>query len=585
MLLAALLPLALAAAPQNWTTPAEQSGYTQTPRYAETMAYFERLDAASDRLCMQTFGTSPQGRALQFVVISQDGECSPQQVHDSGKEIILIQTAIHAGENEGKDAMMAFARDLSVLGKHRDLLKHVTLVAIPIFNVDGHERFSPWNRINQNGPEAMGWRATAQNLNLNRDYVKADAPEMQAWLKFWNDWQPDLLIDMHNTNGADYQYELTWAYETAGNIHPALAQWNQDILGGRVYQAMHKRGWKLFEYITMVDDTDLGAGLLMEPSGPRYSVGYAAIANRAGLLIETHMLKDFKTRVRVNEDLLLEVLRAVAREPGRLRAAVHTAEAATQKRAQENHALPVVFKLEATSREVDFLGVASTRTESPISGSTWVQYDPTQPQSRKVSVRDQVSVARTVVAPAAYLIPVQWTAIIDKLQAHGIPFIRLDAAQTVAASTYRFDQVEWAKEPFEGHLMLSRLEHHQESGTYSVPAGSVLVSTNQPRADILIHLLEPDAPDALIRWGYFNAIFESKEYAEPRVLEALARKMLAADPELKSQFEEKLKIPEFAANRWARLYFFYEKSPWFDAEYRRYPVLRLDAAATAKLKP
>jgi hypothetical protein len=517
-------------------------------------------------------------------VISTDGVCTPEAAQASGKEILLIQAGIHPGEIEGKDALMAFARDLTVLHKHDELLEHAVLVAIPIFNVDGHERFGAYNRINQNGPNAMGWRATAQNLNLNRDYVKADAPEMQAWLKLWNTWQPDLLIDLHNTNGADYQYELTWKFETTANIHPALAEWNRVALGKRVQRAMQKRGWKLFDYITGVDDTDISAGLVMENSGPRYSTGYAAIANRAGLLIETHMLKDFRTRVLVNRDLLLEVLREVARHPGSLRKAVRAAEAASAARATTPDApLPVLFQLSDKTREMTFLGIADKRVDSDISGAKWVQYDPKTPRAIQLPVRDDLQTTLSIAAPAAYLIPVQWQTAIDKLDLHGIAYTRIQTATRVSASAYRFDKVEWAKQPFEGRLAITTLEQHEEAGEFDIPAGSVLVASTQPRGDIAMHLLEPQAPDALIRWGFFNAIFEQKEYAEPRILERMAREMLAADPALQTQFDAKLKDPAFAADRWARLYFFYERSPFFDREYMRYPVLRLDADAVTRL--
>lgn len=580
-----LLSLALVATPADWTTPAELSKYQQTPRYEATMAYFKRLDEASERLCMFSFGVSPLGRDLQAVVISSDGQCQPDQVRASGKEVIMVQAGIHAGEIEGKDALMAFARNLTVRNKHQDLLKHAVIVAIPIFNVDGHERFSRYNRINQNGPEQMGWRATSQNLNLNRDYVKADAPEMRHWLKLWNAWQPDLLIDLHNTNGADYQYQLTWSFETNENIHPALAAWNREALGKRVLGAMQRRDWKVFDYVTTVDDTDVRAGLVMDHSGPRYSTGYAAIANRSGLLVETHMLKDFRTRVKVTEAVLLEVLREIARRPGSLRAAVREAEATTAARASAGgSALPLRFSLAEQTREINFLGVADSRSDSEISASKWVQYQPGKPLTLKLPVRDQVATSLKLAAPAAYLIPPQWTEVIDRMRAHGIEFLQLETPRTVQAGAYRFDKFEWAKQPFEGRLAMTALEMHEEPLKTEVPAGSVLVRTAQARGDILIHLLEPAAPDALVRWGFFNTIFEQKEYAEPRVLERLAREMLAADPGLRAQFDEKLKDPAFAGDRWARLYFFYQRSPWFDPEYLRYPVLRLDASALEALQ-
>ncbi len=561
----------------GWQTPAEQSDFTRTPRYEETMAWFQRLDAASENAQMSQFGISPQGRALQSVVLASDGEFSPALAKASRKPIVLIQAAIHPGENEGKDALMALARDLTVMNVHRDLLKDVVLVLVPIFNVDGHERFSPYNRINQNGPEAMGWRSTAQNLNLNRDYMKADAPEMQAWLTLFNTWQPDLLIDLHNTNGADYQYELTWSYERHENLHPAVRDWQNRVFGEEVKPALQKRGWKLFNYVTMLDDTDLAAGLIDGASGPRYSVGYAAVANRAGLLVETHMLKDFKTRTEVNIDLLIEVLRGIARDPQALRHAVRKADADTVRRAEKSNAvLPLRLAPTESTREIEFLGYAYTRTQSDLSGRPWVQYDPTQPKTLRIPMRDQVQVVDQVTPPAAYIIPPQWTEAIARLRWHGIEMQSLQTNDAVVASTWRFAAPTWATQPFEGRLMLTQFTQKAEQGTFAVPAGSQLIRLDQPRANIAVHLLEPQAPDALVRWGFFNAIFEEKEYAEPRVMEAMAREMLAKDAALKSAFESRLETDlAFAKDPQARLDFFYQQTPYFDRAYLRYPVLRV----------
>lgn len=586
MLISAIWMLAAAGSNAAWQTPAEQSEFTRTPRYEETMAWFERLDAASEQVQMAPFGVSPQGRTLRTVVLASDGEFTPALAQASGKPIVLIQAAIHPGENEGKDALMALARDLTVANVHRDLLKDVVLVLVPIFNVDGHERFSPYNRINQNGPEAMGWRATAQNLNLNRDYMKADAPEMQAWLSLFNAWRPDLLIDLHNTNGADYQYDLTWSYERHANLHPAVRDWQNRVFGEEVKPALLKRGWKLFNYVTMLDDTDLSAGLIDGASGPRYSIGYAAIANRAGLLVETHMLKDFKTRTAVNIDLLVEVLRGIARDPQSLRQAVRKADADTVQRArQPNATVPLRLAPDESRREIEFLGYAYTRTHSDLSDRMWVQYDPTKPVTLRLPMRDHVTVVDQVTPPAAYVIPAAWQDVIARLRWHGIAMQTVSSAVDLSASNWRFKSPVWATQPFEGRLMLTEFAQTAEQGQFSVSEGSVLVRLDQPRANIAIHLLEPQAPDALLRWGFFNTIFEEKEYAEPRVMEAMARRMLAENAELKATFERRLRDePAFAKDAQARLDFFYQRTPYFDQAYLRYPVLRLDAENLAKLQ-
>ncbi|MGL6290889.1 MAG: M14 family metallopeptidase [Silanimonas sp.] len=581
LLVAALMtPLPVATRAESaadWATPAEASGFTQTPRYAETMAYFERLDAASPQVAMLEFGISPQGRAMRAVIVSKDGVTSPQAAHATGKPVVFIQAAIHPGENEGKDVLMALVRDLTVSGKHADLIDHAVLVLVPIFNVDGHERFSPYNRINQNGPEAMGWRATAQNLNLNRDYTKLDAPEMQAWMRLWHAWNPDLLVDLHNTNGADYQYAMTWAFETASNIETPLADWQRRAFDGVVKPALETQGWPVAFYVSLKDGTNLRAGLVEGASGPRFSVGYAAAVNRPGLLVETHMLKDFRTRVAVNEALLVEMLRMLGTQGERLQAANAQADA---KRFADNAAVPLAFGLAETTEAMDFLGYADSRTPSEVSGSPWVRYDTAKLETIRVPVQRTVTVTAEAPAPAAYVIPPQWTAVIERLRLHGVAMTRIDAATTVDASRYRFGKVAWAPRPFEGRHAIAELEQTLETGAQSVAAGSWLISMDQPKARLVALLLEPASPDSFLRWGFFDAIFEDKEYAEPRVMEAMAREMMAKDPALKAEFDAKLASDAaFAADPRQRLRFFYERTPYFDAEFSRYPVLRLDAAA------
>lgn len=568
------------AAPDDWTTPAEASGYTRTPRYAETMAYFERLDAASAQVVMVDVGLSAQGRAMKAVIVSAEGLSTPEAAHASGKPVVFIQAAIHPGENEGKDTLMALVRDLTVGGTHADLVDEAVLVLLPIFNVDGHERFSPYHRINQNGPEEMGWRATAQNLNLNRDYTKLDAPEMQAWMRLWQAWNPDLLIDMHNTNGADYQYAMTWAFEAAQNIEAPLAAWQRRAFDGALRPALEKQGWPIHNYISLKDPTQLRAGLLEGASGPRFSVGYAAAVNRPGLLLETHMLKDFRTRVAVNQALLVELLRTLGREGGSLKAAIAEADA---KRFKTGETIPLAFGLAETTEDVDFLGFADTRTDSDVSGAPWVRYDTTRPETLRVPVQRTVTVTAEAPAPAAWVVPPQWTDVVARLQAHGIAMTRIATEATVDAERYRFGKVTWAPRPFEGRHAIVELEQTLERSEQPIPAGSWLVTADQPRARLAALLLEPASPDSFLRWGFFDAIFEDKEYAEPRVMEAMAREMMAKNPALKAEFDAKLAADAaFAADPRQRLRFFYERTPYFDTEFSRYPVLRLDADAARR---
>ena len=567
----------------DWITPAEAAQFRTTPSYADTLAYLERLQqAAPGVIHLATFGTTPEGRPMTVVIASGDGTFNPAAARAAGMPVVLVQAGIHPGEIEGKDAGLMLLRDIAITHKYPHVLDHLVLVYIPVYSVDGHENSSPYHRINQNGPDSMGFRGQSQYLNLNRDYVKADAPETLAWLKLWQRWQPDFLIDVHTTDGADYQYDLTWYTEDPHKLDPAVSAWQHDAIVNHAMPAYEKRGHLGSIYLEFKDGRDPRKGIENFGSGQRFSTGYAALQNRPALLIETHMLKSYENRVHAVYDLVELMLQQINQHPAALLAADAKADADTIARAHDAHALvPLTFKPDPQSTKFELKGYAFTLTHSDISNSNWIQYDPSQPKTYAIDNWNGLLPDLSISPPAAYAVPAQWTAIIDKLDAHGIHYQRLEHPLKIQAEGYQLDHPQWGSQPFEGHLMLRTFTLKDvPSHEVELPVGSVIVPLDQPAANVVINLLEPQAPDSLLRWGFLDAMFETKEYAEPRVLEKLARDMLARDPALKTEFEQKLHDdPSFAANPGARLEFFFERSPWYTAQQiGAYPVLRLDAA-------
>jgi hypothetical protein len=583
LVFATLLCLAaMAVQAADWTTPAEAAHFRTTPSYADTVAYLQRLQrAAPGVIHLDTFGTTPEGRPMTVVIASSDGTFDPAAARAARKPVVLVQAGIHPGEIEGKDAGLMLLRDVAVTRKYPHLLDHVVLVYIPVFSVDGHENASPYHRINQNGPERMGFRGQSQYLNLNRDYVKADAPEMLAWLKLWQHWLPDFLIDVHTTDGADYQYDLTWYTEDPHKLDPAVNAWQRDALVDHALPAYEKRGHLASIYLEFKDGRDPRKGITNFGSGPRFSTGYAALQNRPALLIETHMLKPYANRVRATYDLVELMLEQINQHPAALLATTARADADTIARAHDANArVPLTFKPDPQSTPYRLKGYAFTLVHSDISNSPWIRYDPSKPRIYDIANWNGLLPDRSITPPAAYVVPAQWTVIIDKLDAHGIRYQRIGHPLTIRAEGYQLDDPTWASKPFEGHLMLRDFTLQAVPREVTLPPGSVIVPLDQRAANVAIQLLEPQAPDSLLHWGYLDATFEAKEYGEPRVVETLAREMLAKDPALKIEFERKLHDdPAFAASPGARLQFFFERSPWYAAQHvGAYPVLRLDAA-------
>ncbi len=567
---------------EDWRTKAEATDYRETPRYDETMAYCQRLAAASPLVHIEGLGRSPEGREIVALIVSLDRAFTPAAAHATGKEIVLVNACIHPGECEGKDAGLALIRDLLIKEEYKTggLLDHAILVFVPIHSVDGHERFSLYNRINQNGPAEMGWRTTAQNYNLNRDWLKADAPETHAMLGLFNRWMPDLFIDLHNTDGADYQYDITYTLERHGNEPAGIHAWQKDAFDGKIFPALEKEGHKIAPYLVLKTPDKPEDGFSDGAASPRLSTGYVALWNRPALLVETHMLKDYRTRVVATYDLLKAVLAYFKDAPGNLRKAVDQADrdtvAAGKAAYDPARRLPVDFKLGPGSVPFEFLGVESHHEVSPVSASVWTRYDPTKPVTFTVPFYNDVQVAKEICPPVGYVVPAAWTVVIERLRAHGLAFTTLTKPLTCEVETYKFESAEWQPKPFENHHMLKDAKFAPIRRKVTFPAGSVVVYLDQPGARVAMHLLEPDAPDSLLKWGYLDAIFEHKEYSEERVMEAMARDMMARDPKLAGEFEQKVKSDAaFAGSPAARLEWFYERTPYFDDRLNIYPVGRI----------
>lgn len=571
--------------PPAWLTHAEKTDYRETPRYEETIEYCERLDSASPLIEFKSFGRSGEGRPLPLLIAATGGTFTPDEARKAGKAIILVQACIHPGEPDGKDAGLALLRDMAITKTRPGLLDKVVLLFIPIYNTDGHERFGPYNRINQNGPVESGWRGTTTNLNLNRDYMKADALETRAWLNMWSDWNPDLFIDCHVTDGADFRYNVSYQYENSENAPASVREWMRDAVENRAVASSEADGNLMTTYLVFKDNRDFMQGIVSFIGTPRFSTGYTPLRNRPGLLIETHMLKDFRSRVRGTYDLLWHTLEEVNRDPQSLRRAVRLADEETIADGttyNPSKRYPLRFELTDKSRPYKVKAVEYRRELSDVSGAVRVVYG-TKPIDMTVPMYDNLRITASVTTPLYYVIPPQWRDVTGILRAHGIHLRRLLKSTTIEVESYRFAEVKWASASFEGRVMPSfKSEVVRERRTY--PAGSIVVPMDQRAGRVALYLLEPDAPDSFVAWGFFNPIFEEKEYAEDYVMEKIAREMMAKDENMRREFEQRVaNDPKFAGSPTERLRFFYVRSPYWDQQLNLYPVGRVITQLDEKL--
>jgi len=579
--------LSAALGQQDWRTDYEKSGFTRSPRFAEMMQYIHRLEKASPWIKVVRIGSTPQGRELPLVLLSKQKTFTPAQVLKKKLPVVLIQCGIHSGEIDGKDASLMLMREIAITKSLERLAESVVILVLPIFNLDGHERQSKYNRINQDGPEEMGWRTTAQNYNLNRDYMKADAPEMRAWLRVYNEWKPDLLIDCHVTDGIDFQYNLTYSMEMFENAPAAIVKWQKE-LEQEMIKGMDAADDPICPYVFPREENDLSKGLIAYAAPPRFSTGYAAIRNRAALLIETHMLKPYKARVTATYRLLIEVLKFVNANPHALHNAVETADTETindfSARARSEW-YPIRFRRTENADTVSFLGYEMEMRRSDISGNSYPVWHHDQPMKVRIPFFDEVIPSLRVRPPLIYFIPQEWTTVIAVLKAHDVQLAQLMEPASVAVETYLFTNPKWRNTPYENHHTLESVSHTTRMDTILYPAGTFVVKLDQHAAKAAVHLLEPDGPDSFLYWGFFDPIFEQKEYFESYVMEDIAPRMLHEDPALKTEFEHTLAADTtLAKNPRARLNFFYERSPYSDNRLNVYPVGRCFEAVKLKTR-
>ena len=562
---------ALLADPSNpWITEFERDpAHDFSPDYAATRAWFDRLDAASDLIRIEPFGTSPEGRPIYAVIASRDGATL-----DPAKPVLLAQAGIHLGEIDGKDASMMLLRDIA-FGTKSDLLDRANLVLIPILSVDGHERASPYSRPNQRGPRIQGWRNTGTNQNLNRDFLKLDQPEMRALRTFINALKPDLYLDIHVTDGMDYQYDVTYGFNgefDAYSRSPASSAWLDDVFKPALDAALEDQGHIPGPLVFGIDDQNPRAGLNDGGLGERFSNGWGAAAHVPTVLIENHSLKPYEQRVLGTYVFMEASLRLLAEQAGALRAAIAADQALRPAEIPANfEADPVPHQTRA------FKGVLYETYDSPASGRQEIRWlgrpDPEVWQLPYYGSRPSLSLRR----PTAYWIPAYRTDLIERLRLHGLTMETLDASRTVAVEMLRLNDPTLASRANEGHVQMAVTDVTPMRRDWTWAPGSVRVPTDQPLGDIAVLLLEPQSNESFFAWGLFPEILSRVEYIEGYAIAPLAEAMMAANPALKAAFEAKVASdPAFAANGDARLAWFYERTPFYDERYRLYPVARED---------
>ena len=574
---AASLAASTKASPPDLLTTGEKSDWNETGPYSETVEIAHRLEKASRFVKVLDMGTTPEGRTMIALVASKDRAFTPDAAAKTNKAVIFIQSGIHAGEIEGKDTVLMLVRDMVVSKKFAPWLDRAIFVIVPVFNVDGHEYVSPYHRPSQNGPKSTGLRANAQRLNLNRDYIKADTPEMRAWLKLFHAWNPDFHIDNHVTDGADFQYDVTWDMARNQDIAEPAGAWVREKFVPELDRRMESDGHMVAPYGALRN-----AGgrreFFMEVFSPRYSHLYSAALNRPSLLVETHSLKAAKTRAWAHYDINRHAIEIILQDPEGLRKAVREADRVMAARAGDRNAAPVYLagRVSEKSRPLVYHSLKNGPFKSEVTGSQVNRFTAEKDDIATV-IHDQIDTTVEAQMPLGYVIPAAMTDIVELLKLHSVEMERTSKPMESEFETYRFNNIKFAGSSNEGHVAVS-FDARPVKEKIFLPAGSWWVPLKQRRARLIFSMLEPQAPDSLARWGLMNSVFETGfgggvgEYLS----EPIARRMMADNPELRKQFEAKLAAdPQFAADPRARLQWWFQQSKYEPGDAGRYPIVRV----------
>jgi murein tripeptide amidase MpaA len=545
-----------------WITPTELTGFESTPSYTETMAWLKKLTDTGKLFRMISIGKSAQGRDINVIIASADGSFDKTSLKQSRKPLVLMQGGIHAGEIDGKEAGMMLLRDIA-FGKKSNLLDGANILFIPILNVDGHERSGPYNRVNQRGPSNMGWRTNSKNLNLNRDYTKLDTEEIKAVISVMTDYDPDLYLDLHVTDGADYQYDITYGFSAA--YSPAIGAWLKNTFTRRADKHLKDFGHIPGPLIFAANDKDFTEGMTDYPYTARFSNTYGDLRHVPSILVENHSLKPFRQRV-LGTYVFLEAVLNILKTDG-----TSLLEAIKQDRNARVNNVVLTWKRTGKVDTIDFLGIESRRVKSEITGKEYVEWLG-NPVKQKIPYVRFSTPEKTVSRPKAYWVPSTATDVIARLRIHGVQMEVIDKAREVNVKMARATQHSFAHQSFEGHVGVSAT-FTEEARKETFYPGSVRVPTDQYLGDLVIYLLEPESPDSFLQWGFFPDIFTRTEYIEEYAIEPLARKMLSSNEKLKIEFDNKKKSdPAFASNPQAIYEWFYSKSPYMDERWLLYPV-------------
>jgi len=545
-----------------------------TPTYDEVIEMYQLLDKSYENAKLVEQGKTDVGKPLHLFIINNEAEFNPVKIRKQDKSVLLINNGIHPGEPEGIDASLQFADDI-LRNKNgmQKWLDNTVIIIIPVYNIGGDLNRSAYNRSNQTTPYETGFRGNARNLDLNRDFSKCDSENARSINKIFNEWNPDVFLDTHTTNGSDHQYSITWVTPFPDYFPPTQEKFLREKMIPQVFEMMDKGEYKLIPYVDWIFNDPL-KGIQIFPDAPRYSSGYASLFNSYGMMTENHVYKDFPDRVKSVYQFITVLAEFTSKNHNQI-------IQSRQKGLQETLALekyPIDYEIDTTKyRMIDFDGYeVSDSIIDKVTGLPRFGYDRSKPFSAKIRYYDEYNISEEIKVPEYYILPQSWREVIERLQLNGVEMVPLKKDTIMQVEVDYIEEFTSPKQPYNGHYFHDKVSTRSEMQDIQYYAGDLIIPLRQNKMKYILEMLEPKAMDSFFRWDFFDSVLDQREYFSSYGFEENALKYLNEHPAFKKQLEEKrASDPGFAKNHRAQLAFIYNNTEWAEKTFKRYPVTKI----------